>query len=383
MLRRLLPKSCSRMRIFLSYAREDFAIAERIAQALRNDGHTLFFDKHDLAAGDDYDGRIRDSIAASDRFVFLLSRNSVDPGSYTLTELRFARERWPAARGAVLPVIIDKTLDLKDLPAYLTSVHIFQPEGNIPAETANQVAKSATVNRVCKTCAGVASAAVFAAAVFFAATALGPSLKPVDVALLPIESVQFRPRAEPPDDPSKPGAPNWWTNSPTTLTVITVAYAHRTDGGKRARVLHERIEMTLGGKVYKADWAYFVDLKVSPRCATGWLCVQANSGPETLEPGRASKPRETMFLFPPDQQIKWADFFDNLLTTNEKTLRIVMRSKLEIPKRAQILVEEREAVCDVDLQEPRARLLKNYKPGADPRMTFWQPRCIQTAIAPK
>jgi len=88
--------------------------------------------------------RCRDSIKASDRFIFLLSKHSLDEGSFTLTELRFAREKWPAAKRAVLPVIIDKDLDLHDVPVYLTSVHVFQPEGNVPAEVASEIEKTAS-----------------------------------------------------------------------------------------------------------------------------------------------------------------------------------------------------------------------------------------------
>jgi len=95
--RKILPRVCKRMKILLSYAHEDFALAEKIAQAPRAAGHRVFFDKHNMVGSEDFNARIRDEINSSERFVFLLSRAALDPGGFTLTELRFARERWPGA----------------------------------------------------------------------------------------------------------------------------------------------------------------------------------------------------------------------------------------------------------------------------------------------
>ncbi len=380
MLVRLLPRSCSRLRIFLSYAKEDFTLAEKIAQALRNDGHTVFFDKHDMRAGEDFDARIRNAIQGSDRFVFLLSRHALDAGSYTLTELRFARERWPGASGGVLPVIIDKGLDLKDVPAYLTSVHVFQPEGNIPAETASEIAKGASVNRFCKTCAGFAAAFVFCGAAFLMAQVLGPSLRPIDVALLPFEHVHFRPRAQPPPNPGAAGAPTAWTKSPATVTLMNVSYAHRTDAARRARVLSEEIEVHLGSDVLRADWTYFVDMRTVPPCPGDWLCVKTNAAPETLEPGKTSPARETMFLFPDDRTIAWGNLLDRIMTADDDMpVKVVLRARVEVPRGGSVHVEQKEVVCDIDTKAGKADLLRYYKPGQDPRPIFWQPRCEKDA----
>jgi len=80
------------MRVFLSYAAKDRNLAEAVSLALRAQGHTLFFDRTDLPPGEEYDVRIRRGIEKSQLFVFLLSPDAVDAGSYTLTELGIAQE---------------------------------------------------------------------------------------------------------------------------------------------------------------------------------------------------------------------------------------------------------------------------------------------------
>ena len=74
-----------RYRVFLSYAREQRDVAEYLAQTLENDGIDVFFDRHDLPAGDAFHARIRAGIRRCHRFVFLVSPDSVTPGSYALT----------------------------------------------------------------------------------------------------------------------------------------------------------------------------------------------------------------------------------------------------------------------------------------------------------
>lgn len=48
--------------MFLSYASEDMAAAERIAVALRNAGVEVWFDKSELRGGDAWDRQIRKQI---------------------------------------------------------------------------------------------------------------------------------------------------------------------------------------------------------------------------------------------------------------------------------------------------------------------------------
>ncbi len=136
------------MRIFLSYASEDKAVAETIAFSLRARKHTVFLDRDDLPAGGEYDRRIEQAVSQAGLLVFLISPESVARGRFTLTELEFARSKWRKADGHVLPVMIAPTA-MTEVPGFLKSVTILEPKGNAAAEVASAVdaMASSTVRR--------------------------------------------------------------------------------------------------------------------------------------------------------------------------------------------------------------------------------------------
>jgi hypothetical protein len=128
------------MRIFISYAREDEDLAEQINQALLGEDHDVFWDRTSLPSGQGYHSRIRTEVENCDLFVFLMSPESLADGSYSRTELKFAREQWPNPDGRVLPVLVRKLGGIK-VPAYLGSATFLEPEGNIAAEVLDRVAE--------------------------------------------------------------------------------------------------------------------------------------------------------------------------------------------------------------------------------------------------
>ena len=130
------------MRIFLSYASQDREMAKSIYLALRDQRHTVFFDRADLPAGDEYHNRIRSAIENSDLFMFLISANAIDAGSYTLTELSIAEKMLIK----VLPVVLGN-VDVEKLPALLKAVTFFQTDGNLPAAVAAEVYRIAKERR--------------------------------------------------------------------------------------------------------------------------------------------------------------------------------------------------------------------------------------------
>ncbi len=123
------------MKVFLSYASEDRESAEQVAASITARGHDVFFDRQSLPAGATFEDRIEGAIRGADALVFLISSHSVEAGGFALTELSIARKKWPRPGGRVLPVMLAK-VDFALLPAYLKSVTVLQPEGNVPAETA-------------------------------------------------------------------------------------------------------------------------------------------------------------------------------------------------------------------------------------------------------
>lgn len=126
------------MRVFLSHASKDRDAAEQIYLTLINARHDVFFDRSAVQGGDNFNTRIQKCIKKCELLIFLISPDSVARSSYALTELKFAREKWPHPQGHVLPVIIRQTsYDL--IPQYLKAVSILEPEGNAAAEVGEQV----------------------------------------------------------------------------------------------------------------------------------------------------------------------------------------------------------------------------------------------------
>jgi formylglycine-generating enzyme required for sulfatase activity len=155
------------MKIFLSYASEDRAIAEQLSLALAEQGHDVFFDREDLPPGEEFHGRIRRAIETSDLFIFLASANALDPGSYTINELDIAEKTWRNPGGRVLPVLLDRT-DLKVLPNFLKSVTLLQTEGNVVAMVVDTVYRIARARRralLTRTLVGLAGIALLGVAI--------------------------------------------------------------------------------------------------------------------------------------------------------------------------------------------------------------------------
>ncbi len=128
------------MKLFISYPSAQRELSERLRLALEAEGHTVFVDRADLRAGESYHEALRAAIADADRFIFFVSPESVAPGSYTLTELGFAEERWRRPAGSVLPVVIAPT-PIERIPPYLRAVTLLQPRGDVVAETVAAVAR--------------------------------------------------------------------------------------------------------------------------------------------------------------------------------------------------------------------------------------------------
>lgn len=130
------------MKLFLSYASEDRSLAEEIQLALAGAGHEVFFDRESLPAGGDYHSRIKASVDSAEGFVFLISPDSVATGGYALTEMGYARARWPHPKSHVLPVVLRAT-PFPAIPAYLKSVTVLEPTGNTAAEVVAAVSRLA------------------------------------------------------------------------------------------------------------------------------------------------------------------------------------------------------------------------------------------------
>ena len=126
------------MKLFLSYASEYQIVADEVALALTGAGHEVIFDRSWLKPGDDFNAKIRAAFAQIEGLIFLIAPESLRHGAYTLTELGFARERWPHPASHVLPVMVAPTA-LETVPPYLRAVTLLEPKGNVAAEVADAV----------------------------------------------------------------------------------------------------------------------------------------------------------------------------------------------------------------------------------------------------
>lgn len=124
--------------IFLSYAHEQRPIAEEVSVSLCTRGHDVFFDRSSLMSGVEYDAAIQKAIEDCHLFLFLISPDSLKHGSYSRTELGFAKNKWQNPSGKVLPVMAKPTLNSR-VDAYLRAVTILYPQGNLSAEVAASV----------------------------------------------------------------------------------------------------------------------------------------------------------------------------------------------------------------------------------------------------
>jgi TolB-like protein/Tfp pilus assembly protein PilF len=101
--------------VFLSYASEDAAAAERIAGALGNAGIEVWFDKSELRGGDAWDRQIRRQIHECTLFIAIISAHSdARKEGYFRREWKLAVERTADMAEDVpflLPVVIDATKD--------------------------------------------------------------------------------------------------------------------------------------------------------------------------------------------------------------------------------------------------------------------------------
>jgi len=125
------------MRIFLSYAHEQLAVAERLAASLREAGDNVFRDHDRLRGGEAFDERIADEIASTHLFLFLLSPDSVGKG-YARSELEMARKRWKRLSRHVLPVEV-VPVSQEDLPGFLNVLNIVRTKGDLVADVLAEV----------------------------------------------------------------------------------------------------------------------------------------------------------------------------------------------------------------------------------------------------
>ena len=132
--------------VFISYAREDLLVVQRIKAGLEAAGITTWFDIDRLEIGDDYDRKIQRNIACCSYFIPIVSATTQRRlEGYFRREWSYAIDRVRnMADGAmfILPVTIDATTPAEaHVPDKFKTLHFSQlPGGDVPAEFAQRLA---------------------------------------------------------------------------------------------------------------------------------------------------------------------------------------------------------------------------------------------------
>lgn len=65
------------MKVFISYASQDAAVAEQVVTALRQAGIDIWYDKQEIAPGENWGERIAEGLKQSDSMVLLMSPDAL------------------------------------------------------------------------------------------------------------------------------------------------------------------------------------------------------------------------------------------------------------------------------------------------------------------
>jgi hypothetical protein len=126
------------MKTFVSHSHAQADDADALALALRGAGHDAVLDRDLVKGGDEYNAGLRAALQATDLFIFMITPDAVRKGCFALSEVEFARQRWPNPVGNVLPVMWQPT-PMPDIPRYLRAPSILHPVGNAVTETVARV----------------------------------------------------------------------------------------------------------------------------------------------------------------------------------------------------------------------------------------------------
>jgi hypothetical protein len=142
----ILDRISQRGTLFLSYTQSDSTEVSAIHDALRAFDYSIFFDRHSLAAGDDWRTRteqaIDDSLSKGFFIYFVSPVTNQRQHSFQFAELRRALEQRfrfaPDARNFI-PVLIGETAASIELPPILAEYQFLDLRGMTPSEQAERL----------------------------------------------------------------------------------------------------------------------------------------------------------------------------------------------------------------------------------------------------
>jgi len=119
-----------RSKVFISYSRRDAEFAEELLAGLQLVGFEAYLDKHDVAAGEDWETRLGRLIEAADTVVFVIS-----PTSIVSRRCAWEVERTDTLKKRLLPIVwrpVDEALVPPPLKR-LNYIYFDRPVISLPA----------------------------------------------------------------------------------------------------------------------------------------------------------------------------------------------------------------------------------------------------------
>lgn len=140
----ILDRLSKHSTVFFSFAHADIDEVSAIYESLRPYDYSIFFERHDLQAGDDYQHRTENAIdeaLSKGFFVFFASPPALErPTSFQSYELhRALQQRFKYGVRNVVPVLIGEPSWRPDLPASISDYQLLDLRGMPPLEQAKRL----------------------------------------------------------------------------------------------------------------------------------------------------------------------------------------------------------------------------------------------------
>ena len=123
----------SKLKVFISYSRKDEDFAQELLAGLQLSGFEPYLDKHDIAAGEDWEARLGRLIEAADTVVFVIS-----PDAVASERCAWEVERTVALKKRLLPIVWRRVEEAQVPPRLKQLNYIFfdKPLISVPSLTA-------------------------------------------------------------------------------------------------------------------------------------------------------------------------------------------------------------------------------------------------------
>ncbi|MCP4353265.1 MAG: TIR domain-containing protein [Desulfobacterales bacterium] len=124
-----MNNNSEKKKVFISYAREDTEVAERLYSDLKNAGLKPWMDEKDLLPGQNWELTVTNAIKESSFFLALLSESSVSKKGFVQQELKLALkllERFSPTDVFIIPLRLDKCRPVDERLQLLHRVDLFR-----------------------------------------------------------------------------------------------------------------------------------------------------------------------------------------------------------------------------------------------------------------